>query len=130
MNLGLFDFILSMFSINKELTSEQIKQKRLKEVKVSLGRVSNFFNASKIQALPQFSRFLYNFYKIFSPLRPFAQRYKNSNKIVHFVVEKYLNENQKKSLDYIYSFSASDNINFASDLPKNLHNNLSYLFKT
>ncbi|WKC90738.1 hypothetical protein [Borreliella carolinensis] len=129
MNLGLFDFILSMFSINKELTSEQIKQKRLKEVKVNLSRVSNFFNASKIQALPQFSRFLYNFYKIFSPLRPFAQRYKNSNKIVHFVVEKYLNENQKKSLDYIYSFSASDNINFASDLPKNLHNNLSYLFK-
>ncbi len=66
MNLGLFDFILSMFSINKELTSEQIKQKRLKEVKVSLGRVSNFFNASKIQALPQFSRFLYNFIKFFS----------------------------------------------------------------
>ncbi len=43
MNLGLFDFILSMFSINKELTSEQIKQKRLKEVKISLSRVSNFF---------------------------------------------------------------------------------------
>ncbi|AWG43216.1 hypothetical protein CR532_01800 [Candidatus Borreliella tachyglossi] len=114
---------------NRELTPEQVRQKRLREVKSNLGRINNFFNASKIQALPQFAKFIYGFYKTFAPLKFFVQRYKNSNKIIQFVVEKYLNESQRRALDYIYSFSASDVVSFTPDVPKNLNNNLSYLFK-
>ncbi|WP_182117245.1 hypothetical protein [Borrelia sp. A-FGy1] len=126
-NLGLFDFLFSIF--NRELTPEQVKQKRIRELKNNLSKISNFFNISKIQALPQFAKFIYNLYKTFTYLKPFVQRYRNSNKIIHFVVEKYLNESQKKALDYIYSFSANDMPNFTSDMPKNLNNNLNYLFK-
>ena len=125
--MGLFDFLFSIF--NRELTPEQVRQKRIREVKNNLNKISNFFNASKIQALPQFAKFIYNLYKTCAPLKLFVQRYRNSNKIIQFVVEKYLNESQKKALDYIYSFSANDMPNFNSDVPKNLNNNLNYLFK-
>ncbi len=67
MNLGLFDFILSMFSINKELTSEQIKQKRLKEVKISLSRVSNFLMLQKFRLYLNFLDFFIIFIKFFLP---------------------------------------------------------------
>ncbi|UER67532.1 hypothetical protein LKV13_01760 [Borrelia sp. BU AG58] len=126
-SLGLFDFLFSIF--NKELTPEQVRHKRIRELKNNLDKVSNFFNASKIQALPQFAKFIYNLYRTFAPLKLFVQRYRNSNKIIHFVVENYLNENQKKALDYVYSFSAGDMPSFTSDVPKNLNNNLNFLFK-
>ncbi|WP_221037294.1 hypothetical protein [Borrelia sp. HM] len=125
--MGLFDFLFSIFS--RQLTPEQLKQRRLREVKNNLNKVSNFFSASKIQALPQFAKFIYNLYKVLMPFKFFVQRYRNSNKIIHFVVEKYLNDNQKKALEYIYSFSANDIVNFTSDLSKNLNNNLNYLLK-
>ncbi|AHH05063.1 Hypothetical protein BOM_0520 [Borrelia miyamotoi FR64b] len=127
LSLGLFDFLFSIFT--RELTPEQVKQRRLRQIKSNLSKVSKLFSASKIQALPQFAKFIYNLYKVFIPLKFFVQRYRNSNKIIHFVVEKYLNENQKKSLEYIYSFSANDIVNFTSDVPKNLNNNLNYLLK-
>ncbi|UGQ17150.1 hypothetical protein [Borrelia sp. RT1S] len=126
-SLGLFDFLFSIF--NKELTPEQLRHKRIRELKSNLDKVGNFFNASKIQALPQFAKFIYNLYRTFAPLKLFVQRYRNSNKIIHFVVERYLVESQRKALDYIYSFSAGDMTNFTADVPKNLNNNLEYLFK-
>ncbi|AHH10521.1 Hypothetical protein BCO_0080001 [Borrelia coriaceae ATCC 43381] len=125
--MGLVDFLVSIFS--RELTPEQVKQRRLKEVRNNLNKVGNFFNASKIQALPQFAKFIYNLYKAFVPFKFFVQRYRTSNKIVHFVVEKYLNDAQKQALDSIYSFSSNEIINFTPDIPKNLDNNLNYLLK-
>ncbi|WP_038364128.1 hypothetical protein [Borrelia persica] len=126
-NLGLVDFLVSIFS--RELLPEQIKQRRLKEVKTNLSKVSNFFNASKIQALPQFAKFIYNLYKTFVPFKLFVQRYRTSNEVIHFVVEKYLNDTQKQSLEHIYSFSANNVVNFTSDISKNLDTNLNYLLK-
>lgn len=124
-SLGLVDFLVSIF--NRELTPEQVKQRRLREVKNNLSKVGNFFNASKIQVLPQFAKFIYNLYKAFMPFKFFVQRYRTSNKIIHFVVEKYLNDNQKQALEYIYSFSSNDVVNFTPDISKNLDNNLNYL---
>ncbi|UPA06743.1 hypothetical protein baBA2_000338 [Borrelia anserina] len=125
--MGLVDFLFSIFS--RELTPEQVKQRRLREVKNNLSKISSFFNASKIQALPQFAKFIYNLYKAFIPFKFFAQRYRNSNKIIHFVVEKYLSDNQRQALECIYSFSANDVVNFTPDMSKNLDNNLNYLLK-
>ncbi|AHH12372.1 Hypothetical protein BHO_0080000 [Borrelia hermsii YBT] len=126
-SLGLVDFLVSIFS--RELTPEQVKQRRLREVKNNLSKVSSFFNASKIQALPQFAKFIYNLYKTFIPFKFFVQRYRSSNKIIHFVVEKYLSDSQRQALEYIWSFSANDVVNFTPDIPKNLDNNLNYLLK-
>ncbi|ACH93301.1 uncharacterized conserved protein [Borrelia duttonii Ly] len=127
-NVSLVDFLVAIF--NRERTPEQVKQRRLKEVKKSLSKSSNFFSVSKIQALPQFAKFIYNLYKVFFPLKLFVQRYRNSNEIIHFVVEKYLNSTQKQALEHIYSFSANEIVNFTSDMLKNLDTNLNYLLKS
>ncbi|BDU62970.1 hypothetical protein BOFE_05100 [Candidatus Borrelia fainii] len=123
--MSLVDFLVSIF--NRELTPEQVKQRRLREVKNNLSKVGNFFSASKIQALPQFAKFIYSLYKAFMPFKFFVQRYRTSNKIIHFVVEKYLNDSQKQALEYIYSFSSNDIVNFTPDISKNLDSNLNYL---